>query len=244
MVDFAAVPGPFKRGNETGLTYDLKMAAWEWLYREAGCRVIGLEVKLEGPGGRIVDLAAVGPENTLYIVEVKSSRSDFSRDDHTAGDFSELQRREGRVTGRTGLAKETLRQAMDYAKGTSPEAWREVPAFKQALADYRRVSGKEEAYRNRIATFSTKFHDPRFMGIADFHCLIAPRGVVTRGSLPPQWGLLDETSAVSLPASRKEVRKNTGIVSNFLRAIARSNTTSMMRSQGMVFTRGEAEMAG
>ena len=59
MVDLAAAPGPFKRGNETGLTYDLKMAAWEWLYREAGCRVIGLEVKLEGPGGRIVDLAAV-----------------------------------------------------------------------------------------------------------------------------------------------------------------------------------------
>ena len=45
---------------------------------------------------------------------------------------------------------------MDYAKVTSPEAWREVPAFKQALADYRRVSGKEEAYRNRLAAFSTK----------------------------------------------------------------------------------------
>ncbi len=234
-----SLPGPFKRGNETGLTYDLKMAAWEWLYREAGCRVIGLEVKLEGPGGRIVDLAAVGPENTFYIVEVKSSRSDFSRDDHTSDDFTELQGREGTVAGRTGLAKKTLRQAMDYAQATNPDDWREVPAVKQALADYRRVSGKEEAYRNRVATFSTKFHDPRFMGIADFHYLIAPKGVVTRGSLPPQWGLLDETSAVLLPAPRKDARKNTGIVSNFLRAIARSNTTSMMRSHGMAFTRGE-----
>ena len=233
-------PGPFKRLNETSLTYDLKMAAWEWLYHQAGCRVIGLEVKLEGPGGRIVDLAAVGPQNTFYIVEVKSSRSDFSRDDHTAGDLTDLQRREGTVTGRTGLAKETLRQAMDYAKATSLEGWREVPAFKQALADYRRVSGKEESYRNLVAAFSTKFHDPRFMGIADFHYLIAPKGVVTRGSLPPQWGLLDETSVVSLPALRKEVRKNTGIVSNYLRAIARSNTTSMMRSQGISFARGEA----
>ena len=97
MEDLAQVstslPGPFKRGNETGLTYELKMAAWEWLYREAGCRVIGLEVKLEGPGGRIVDLAAVGPQNTLYIVEVKSSRSDFSRDDNTAGDLTALQGR-------------------------------------------------------------------------------------------------------------------------------------------------------
>ncbi|MCH8892884.1 MAG: hypothetical protein J4N69_09620 [Chloroflexi bacterium] len=239
MVDLAAAPGPFKRGNETGLTYDLKMAAWEWLYREAGCRVIGLEVKLEGPGGRIVDLAAVGAQNTFYIVEVKSSRSDFSRDDHTAGDFTELKGRGRTVTGRTGLAKETLRQALDYAKETNPEAWREVPALKQAVADYRRVSGKELAYRNRVASFSTKFHDPKFLGIADFHYLIAPKGVVARASLPPQWGLLDETSAVSLPAPRKVVRKNTGIVSNFLRAIARSNTTSMMRSQGMAFSRVE-----
>ncbi|MDA0263691.1 MAG: hypothetical protein O3A93_00730 [Chloroflexi bacterium] len=234
------VSAPFKRGNETRLTYDLKMAAWEWLYREAGCRVIGLEVKLEGPGGRIVDLAAVGPQNTFYIVEVKSSRSDFSRDDHTAGDLSALRGREGVVTGRTDLAKETLSQALEYAKLQSPDAWREVPAFRQALADYRRVAGKEDAYRNRVSSFSTKFHDPRFMGIADFHYLISPKGVVTRGSLPPQWGLLDETSAVSLPAPRKETRKNTGIVANFLRAIARSNTTSMMRSQGMSFLRGEA----
>ena len=240
MVELAEASGPFKRGNETGLTYDLKMAAWEWLYREAGCRVIGLEVKLEGPGGRIVDLAAVGPKNTFYIVEVKSSKSDSSRDDHTAGDFSELQGRESTVAGRTELAKETLRQAVDYAMGTSPDTWREVPAFKQALADYRRVAGKEEAFRNRIATFSTKFHDPKFMGIADYHYLIAPKGVVTRNSLPPQWGLLDDSSAVSFPAPPKEVRKNTGIVSNFIRAIARSNTTSMMRSQGVSFARGEA----
>ena len=242
MVDLMEPLGPFKRGNETGLTYELKMAAWEWLYREVGCRVIGLEVKLEGPGGRIVDLAAVGPQNTFYIIEVKSSRSDFSRDDHTAGDLIQLQGREKTVSGRTGLAKETLSQAVDYAKAVSPEAWREVPAFKQALADYRRVSDKEGAYRNRLAALSTKFHDPRFMGIADFHYLIAPKGVVTRVSLPPRWGLLDETPAISFSAPRKEVRKNTGIVSNFLRAIARSNTTSMMRSQGIAFTRGESDM--
>ena len=231
--------GPFKRGNETDLTYDLNMAAWEWLYHEAGCRIIGLEVKLEGPGGRIAYLAAVGPQNTFYIVEVKSSRSDFSRDDHTGGDFAELQGQEGVVASRTELAKETLRQAMGYAKETNPEAWREVPAFKQALADYRRVAGKQDAYRNRVASYSTKFHDPKFMGIADFHYLIAPKGVVTRSGLPPQWGLLDETSAVAFPALCKDARKNTGIVSNFLRAIARSNTTSMMRSQGMSFARGE-----
>ncbi len=239
MVELTTESGPFKRGNETGLTYDLKMAAWEWLYREAGCRVIGLEVKLEGPGGRIVDLAAVGPQNTFYIIEVKSNRSDFSRDDHTGDDLTELQDRERNVMERTDLAKETLRQALGFAKETSPDFWRDVPAFKQALSDYQRVSGKEEAYRNRVATFSTKFHDSRFMRIADFHYLIAPKGVVTRSSLPLRWGLIDEASELSLPAPKKDVRKNTGIVSNFLRAIARSNTTSMMRSQGMSFTRRE-----
>ena len=62
--------GPFKRGNETGLTYDLERAAWEWLYHEAGCRFIGLEVKLEGPGGRIVDLAVVVQRVGLAITVI------------------------------------------------------------------------------------------------------------------------------------------------------------------------------
>ena len=242
MVELAEASGIFKRRNETRLTYDLKMAAWEWLYREAGCRVIGLEVKLEGPGGRIVDLAAVGPQNTFYIVEVKSSRSDFSRDDHTAGDLSEIEGRERTVANRTNLAKETLCQAVYYAKKISPGAWREVAAFKQAIADYRRVAAKEEVFRNRVATYSTKFHDPKFMGIGDFHYLIAPKGVGNGTSIPPLWGLLNETSRVSFPAAKKKIRKNSGIVSNFLRAIARSNTTSMMRSQGIAFTRGEVEL--
>ena len=77
MADVAVASGPFKRGNETALTYDLKMAAREWLYREADCRVIVLEVKLDGPGGLTVDVAALVPENTFYIIEVKSSRLDF-----------------------------------------------------------------------------------------------------------------------------------------------------------------------
>ena len=242
MVELAEASGIFKRRNETRLTYDLKMAAWEWLYREAGCRVIGLEVKLEGPGGRIVDLAAVGPRNRFYIVEVKSSRSDFSRDDHTAGDLSELEGQERTVTNRTNLAEEPLCQAVYYAKKISPGAWRELAAFKHPIADYRRVAAKEEVFRNRVATYSTKFHDPKFMGIADFHYLIAPKGVVDRSNIPPLWGLLNETSGISLPAAEKKIRKNSGIVSNFLRAIARSNTTSMMRSQGIAFTRGEVEL--
>ena len=158
MAEVGLASEPFKLGSETSLTYDLKMASWAWLYREAGCRVIGLEVKLEGPEGRIVDLAGVGPRNTFYIIEVKSSKSDCSRDNHTMVDHSDLRGLEDRVSGRTNLAKETLRQAMDYAKQISPESWRDVPAFKQALLDYRRVSGKEESYWTRTATYLSLIH--------------------------------------------------------------------------------------
>ena len=44
MAEVGLASEPFKLGSETSLTYDLKMASWAWLYREAGCRVIGLEV--------------------------------------------------------------------------------------------------------------------------------------------------------------------------------------------------------
>lgn len=243
MTELETVSDSFKLKNESQLTYDLKMAAWEWLYREAGCRVIGLEVKLEGPFGRIVDLAAVGPRNLFYIIEVKSSRSDFSKDDHTTVDLSILREQGRAFTERIDLAKETLRQAMDYAKNTDPGSWREVFAFKQAVADYRRLTGKEQAFRNSLTTYSTKFHDPAFMRMADFHYLVAPKGVVNRNMLPPQWGLIDEVCTVSVPADLKPVRKNPGIVSNYLRAIARSNTAFMMRSQGMGRSRRKPGLA-
>ena len=65
---------------------------------------------------------------------------------------------------------------------------------------------------------------------------MAPPGVIPRHRVPPQWGLLDGAPQVVVPAPAKEVRKNTGIISNILRSIARSNTTTMMRQQGVLFT--------
>ena len=41
----------FKLGSESELAYRLKWEAWEWLYCEARCRCIGLEVRLQGPWG-------------------------------------------------------------------------------------------------------------------------------------------------------------------------------------------------
>ena len=65
---------------------------------------------------------------------------------------------------------------------------------------------------------------------------MAPAGMVPGRKLPPQWGLLDEAPPVRVPAPRKEVRKNTGIISNVLRAIVRSNTASLMHAHGVRFT--------
>ncbi len=228
--------GPFKRNNESALTCQLKWLAWEWLYLTAQCRCIGMEVRLEGPGGRVVDLVGVGPENVIYVVEVKSTRADFARDNHTADDLAALQAQGRAVAERTGLAWDTLVQSAAFARKKQPDGWRDVHAYRNALADYRRVKAKERAYRNRLTTYSIKFHDDRFMGIADYHYLIAPRGVVMRRRLPPGWGLLDGTPTAVVVAPKKAVRKNPGIVSNVLRAIARSNTTSMMRAQGVLFS--------
>ena len=226
----------FKRNNETEQTYRLKWSAWEWLFRVAGCRSIGMEVRLEGPGGRVVDLVGVGPHNIIYVVEVKSSRADFSRDDNTEEDLAAL-RAKGRIAAdRLEFAHDILDQAAAYAHRVQPELWRQVFAYRQALKDLRRLTRQEKAYKTRLATCSIKFHDDRFLGIADFHYIMAPRRTIGRHRLPPCWGLLDETSQVVAAAPQKSIRKNTGIVSNVLRAIARSNTTSLMKAQGVLFT--------
>ena len=78
----------FWRGSESERTYRLKWAAWEWRYNAAGCRCIGFEVRRHGPRRRIVDVGAVGPGNQFYVVEVKSSRADFARDNHTDADVA------------------------------------------------------------------------------------------------------------------------------------------------------------
>ena len=105
-VDFAEGPAPqgFRLGSESRLTYRLKWEAWEWLYHEAQCRCVGLEVRLQGPWGAVVDVVGVGPGNTVYVVEVKASRSDFARDNHTPADIARLHRRADALARRIELA--------------------------------------------------------------------------------------------------------------------------------------------
>ena len=133
--DIGLIGQPFKRDNESQETYRLKWAAWEWLYNVARCRNIGVEVRLEGPAGRVVDLVGLGPGNTVYVVEVKASRSDFARDNHTREDLAALRAQARGYRARTGLARDTLVQAAAFARSERPEAWREVEAYRQALRD-------------------------------------------------------------------------------------------------------------
>ena len=208
-------PARFKLGSESDLAYALKWEAWEWLYSEAQCRCIGFEVRLQGPWGKIVDVVGLGPGNIIYVVEVKSSRGDFARDNHTEADIDRLR-----------LRQDALRRRIELAHS---------PGYRSSNGDGSRLEQEAERLRERLTTVSTKFHNSRFLAIADYHYIMAPRGVVLAEMVPPSWGLLEPGPIEIVAAPAKAIRKNTGIVSNVLRAIARANTTAMMRARGVTF---------
>ena len=211
----------FKLGSESELTYRLKWEAWEWLYCVARCRCIGLEVRLQGPLGPVVDVVGVGPGNAIYVVEVKASRSDFARDNHTESDIARLRKRYGSLARRIELA--------------------DAPGYRTPAGDLERLLQEQERLRERLTTVSTKFHDPRFLSIADYHHIMAPRGVVLVEMLPDGWGLLEPEPGEVVAAPPKIVRKNNGIMTNVLRAVARANATAMMRAHGVRWSEDGAE---
>lgn len=221
----------FKRGNESLLTYRLKWAAWEWLHSAERCRAIGFEVKLEGPFGRIADVVGVGPENRVFLVEVKSSRGDLSRDDHTERDRRRLEARVPRVEEAIRLTAGVLEAAAGHARVARADDFRTDPGYRQALSEHARVVRRSEALREQIATYSTKFHDASYLRVAHCHYIMAPSGLLAAADLPPMWGLLDETPRVHVEAPVKQVREATAHV---LRAIARANTRDMMVARGHV----------
>ena len=209
-------PARFKLGSESDLAYALKWEAWEWLYSEARCRCIGLEVRLQGPWGKVVDLVGVGPGNAIYVVEVKASRADFARDNHTEADIDRLRRRQ-----------EALRRRIELAHS---------PGYQSSNGDVSRLEQEAERLRERLATVSTKFHNPRFLANRGLPLHHGPKGCGADGNDPARLGLAGTRSRRNLAqAPAKAIRKNTGIVSNVLRAIARANTTAMMRARGVAF---------
>ena len=216
----------FKRNNETSLTYALKLAAWEWLYSVARCDVIGFEVRLEGPGGRIVDVAGVTRDKALYVVEVKSSVSDFRRDDNDARDKSRLRSEEEALDRMTALTQEIVEEASN-----------EIAAA-QATLDLELLTQKASKRKDRESRMSTKFHDPGFLRVADYNYLMLPTSAVRRNKLPPYWGLLapEPQPHVVKEAPRVGGSRPPHMYAAILRAIARSNTRDMMRAHGVEWT--------
>lgn len=229
---------PFHRSSDTLTTYRLKWAAWAWLHREAACRAIGFEVRLEGPGGRVVDVVGVGPGNRVYAIEVKASRADKARDDHDADDLRRLAARAPAMAGAVELTGGVLEAAAGYARSSGVETLEADPAYRQALADHDRRVKKRDNHARRVSNFSTKFRDPGFLRTAHCHYLMAPSGLMQRDELPPFWGLLDETPRIVVEAPVKQVADAT---THVLRNIARSNTSAMMTEYGVIRAKGETE---
>ncbi len=220
-----------KSTTETHLTYALKWAAWQWLYEIAQCRTIGMEVKLEGPGGRIVDLVGIGKDNVVFIVEVKSSRADMRRDHNSKSDQqrndAEVENLQ-RAADLTAIVLDDARQAaIESAQGG--QDWKASPTYRLAKADHDEVNERLAAKRRRSSILSTKFHDPRFLACADFHYIMAPAGMMSRSELPPFWGLLNDVPETVVEAVPKQIRRNTLHV---MRAIARANTRDLMKVTG------------
>ncbi len=220
----------FKRGNETLLTYMLKWAAWEWLHTVAKCRAIAFEVRLEGPNGRIADVVGLGRENRVYLIEVKASRSDKSRDDNTDADRSKLKKTEPIMEEAVTLTGGILEAAATYAQRDAEDDWRSDRGYKQALKDHAETVRKRERVSERLATFSTKFHAPAYLRCAHYHYLMVPSGLIKVGETPPMWGLLDERMNVRVEAPFKQVRESTRHV---LRAIANANSRDVMKAYGV-----------
>ena len=214
--------------SETVATVELKWAAWQWLWEVAGCRAIGLEVKLEGPFGRIADLVGVGKENVVYLVEVKSSRADLRRDDHSAADRARVKAEHSALADAAELAAAILDDARKEAlAATGPdEDWRTTRTYRAARRELEAARSKLERRTRSLKTFSTKFHDPRFLACADYHCIMAPAGLVSVSEMPPYWGLLDASGNTVVEPTPKQIRRNT---THVLRAIAKANTRDLRK---------------
>ena len=85
--------------------------------------------------------------------------------------------------------------------------------------------------QRRLNIFSTKFYDPDYLGCADFHYLIAPRGIIWPGDLPPFWGLIDEYANMINQAVPKQVKR---VTINALRVISKANTRDLMKIYGPI----------
>lgn len=224
--------GSIKSRGETELTYELKWAAWRWLHTEAKCRAIGFEVKLEGPGGRVADVVGVDGENRVYLVEVKTSRSDLLKDHKTA----RAKARQEAKTKSLALAAEFTSELLGAGRGANGS----LPDVAVALAEetHEYVTKKLEVSERRLQSFSTKFHDPAYLRCADFHYIAAPHGLVWPYEMPPFWGLINEREETLVEATPKQVKR---VTTHILRNIAKANTRDLMKACGVTVEKSRLE---
>ncbi len=234
MADFPEKNRPvhlrLRRRNETLTTHTLKRAAWCWLYSEVGCRSVAFEVRLEGPFGRIADVVGLGPDSRVYLVEVKSTRSDASRDNHTDRDRERLMTKQAQLRDSTSLTATLVSEVVSDAQLSDPVGWRDSSEVRLALLEHDRANAQLRQNTERVDTLSTKFHNEAYLRLADYHYIMAPGGVIKPSELPPFWGLLDCTPAVRVEAPLKQVKS---ITSHVLRSISRANTRDLMVATGM-----------
>ena len=214
--------------SESEFTTKLKWAAWRWLREVAQCKAIGFEVKLEGPSGRVIDLVGIGPDNLVYIVEVKASRADLRRDDKTKHDKARFRAEHSALADAAELTATILADARRVATaGATPGTdWREAAPYREAKREHTAAQERLDRRSRSLKSFSTKFHDPRFMACADYHCIMAPAGLISLSELPPYWGLLDQDGNSVVMPTPKQVRRNT---THVLRAIAKANTRDIRK---------------
>lgn len=218
--------GSIQQRSETDLTYALKWAAHRWLYGQAGCRVIGFEVRLEGPSGRVADVVGVDNKNRVYLVEVKASKADFRKDHRTERDRKRLTENFAGLEDAARFASELA--GLTHTNGS--DAVELANSMKEA------AQTRSEAAKKRVALFSTKFHSPAYLRAADFHYLMTPSGLIWPSDLPPFWGLLNEDAEIVVEAPPKQVRR---VNAHVLRAIGKANTRDLMKACGVAVPRGE-----
>ena len=77
----------------------------------------------------------MGHENRVLLIEVKASRSDSARDDHTQRDRARLADRQGPVAEAEELTNGVLEAAAEAALSRDPDGWRHNPAVRLAAAE-------------------------------------------------------------------------------------------------------------
>jgi hypothetical protein len=223
--DKSSVFDNFKNGNETALTYSLKWAAWKWLWEVAECRLVGFEVRLEGPFGRIADVVGLGPENRVFLIEVKSSRSDLRRDDNNDVTQKKLRQKAKSLDEAAELTHSILAEARAARAGAGTS--KNARAVAMARSDVQTTSKKSESTKKRIETLSTKFHDPAYLRCADYHYIMTPHRLIRTTEISDQWGLLNERAETVVEAPLKQVKR---VTQHVLRAIGRANTRDLMKA--------------